>query len=250
MNRNLGFIGVGTIAELMIDRLASSEGFQGKIYLSPRNKDKSNYLSRKYKNVTRCDSNQEVVNYSDVLMISVLPYQIEEIVKEIKIRKNQRIVSVVSDATIDDIRKWSGNVDYIARMVPLPFVRNGSGPIATYSENNDHIEIFDCLGEIIMVENENELRIMLAFTSLMGYYNEMLLDIVKWGVSKGLKEKASIEYVSELFKELSNDIINISESEKMTSGGLNEITADYLKSKKIASHFIDALDKVGKRLSI
>jgi pyrroline-5-carboxylate reductase len=247
---NIGFIGVGNIAEPVIERIASNEGFGGRIYLSPRSINRSDMLSKKYKNIVQLDSNQEVADSSDILIVSVLPSQARGVIESLKFRKNHIIVSLVSDTAVENIRKWTGDVYSVARIVPLPFVRNGTGPVVVFAENREEMSVFNCLGELFFVENERDLKIMLTFTALMGGYNDLMFEIIYWGISKGLDKKETTKYVSSLFEALSGDIVNITGNEVMTSGGLNEMTLDYLKNKNINKHFLSALNNVGNRLEI
>jgi pyrroline-5-carboxylate reductase len=74
----IGFLGVGTVSTAVIEAMASRGGTQETIYLSPRGEKRSTELAAKYDHCIRLESNQAVIDASDMVVLSMLPNQIDE----------------------------------------------------------------------------------------------------------------------------------------------------------------------------
>ncbi|WP_182084384.1 NAD(P)-binding domain-containing protein [Aureimonas sp. ME7] len=110
----LGFIGTGTIAAAMVDGLRG-----GDILVSPRGTAVPAELSARHEGVRVADGNQSVVDGSDTVVLSVRPQVAEEIVRDLRFRRDQRVVSLIaatgstacaggSDRTLRSSRRSSG----------------------------------------------------------------------------------------------------------------------------------------------
>ena len=96
---NLGFIGTGKIASSVITGICRSKISFKKILVTKRNKTISQNLSKRFKKVTIAKDNQEIVNSCDWIFLSVTPTIGEKIIKNLKFRSNQTIISFISTIT-------------------------------------------------------------------------------------------------------------------------------------------------------
>ena len=64
----IGFLGVGTVSTAVIEAMASRGGTQETIYLSPRGEKRSTELAAKYEHCVRLESNQAVIDASDMVV--------------------------------------------------------------------------------------------------------------------------------------------------------------------------------------
>ena len=99
---SIGFIGVGALAEYTIKGLRGG-GYQGHIYLTPRNRETANLLAENF-NCEMQSSNQAVVDLSDTLVISTRPEHCLEALAELQLRPDQLLISVVAGIDIDTLR--------------------------------------------------------------------------------------------------------------------------------------------------
>ena len=95
----LGFIGTGKIASSVITGICNSKIKYKRIFISQRNKKISLSLKKKFKRVTISTTNQEIVDNSDWVFLSVTPTVGEKIVKNLKFKKNQKVISFISTIT-------------------------------------------------------------------------------------------------------------------------------------------------------
>ena len=70
---NLGFIGTGKIASSVIEGIFKSSIKINKIFISPRNKYLSKKLEKKYKKIIIARNNQEIIDNSKWVFLSVTP---------------------------------------------------------------------------------------------------------------------------------------------------------------------------------
>ena len=80
----LGFLGTGNITSDVINGICKSSLKFKQIVISPRNRIKANKLRKKFRKVYIAKNNQEVLNKSDWVFISLLPKVAEKILPELK----------------------------------------------------------------------------------------------------------------------------------------------------------------------
>ena len=69
----IGFIGTGYIAKSVITGILGSKLKINKIFISKRNKKISNFLSKKSRKIVIINNNQEIINRSNWVFLSVTP---------------------------------------------------------------------------------------------------------------------------------------------------------------------------------
>ncbi len=116
----LGFIGVGKITSSVIKGIKKSKLQNYKIIISPRNKELSKSLKKKYKNIQIAKSNQEVIDKSNWIFLAVTPVVGEKIIKDLKFKSNQTVVSFISTITLSQLKKAIKVKAKIIRAIPLP----------------------------------------------------------------------------------------------------------------------------------
>jgi pyrroline-5-carboxylate reductase len=102
---NIGFIGIGKIASSVIIGICSSKIKYKKIFISPRNKKISLKLKKKFNKIIISKNNQEVIDNSDWIFLSVTPEVGKKIIKDLKFRTNQKVISFISTITLSELKK-------------------------------------------------------------------------------------------------------------------------------------------------
>ena len=86
----IGIIGVGIIGSAVASGFCRSSQGELSLVLSPRGRERAAHLKEQYPDlVTVAASNQEVVDQSDWVILSVLPKQAEDVLKELHFRPEQ-----------------------------------------------------------------------------------------------------------------------------------------------------------------
>ena len=97
---NLGFIGTGKIASSVITGICKSKIKYKKIFISSRNRKISQVLKKKFKNIVISKNNQQIVDKCDWIFLSVTPTVGKKIIKDLKFKSKQTIISFISTITL------------------------------------------------------------------------------------------------------------------------------------------------------
>ena len=97
---NLGFIGSGKITSSVITGICKSSIKYDKIFISVRNKKISKGLKKRFKRIVIEKNNQKIVDKSKWVFLAITPAVGKKIIKDLKFRSSQTIVSFISTITI------------------------------------------------------------------------------------------------------------------------------------------------------
>src|SRR6056300_2051680 len=101
----IGFVGTGKIASSVIIGICNSKINYKQIIISPRNKKIAQSLKKRFKRIFISKTNQEIVDKSDWVFLYVTPTVGEKIIKHLKFRSNQKVISFISTITLSQLRK-------------------------------------------------------------------------------------------------------------------------------------------------
>ena len=162
---NLGFVGTGKIASSVISGIAKSNIKYKKIFISSRNKKIALSLRKKFKKIIISKTNQEIIDNSDWIFLSITPTVGEKIIKDLKFRSGQKVISFISTITLSQLKKMIKKKIDIVRAIPLPPISLKEGPIPICPPNKKIKKFFDHLGSTIEIKNE---KLSINFWSTSG----------------------------------------------------------------------------------
>ena len=87
---HLGFLGSGKITLSIITGIFNSKIKVKKIYISYRNKNISNKLSKKYKQIKVLKDNQQIIDKSNIVFLAVTPKVGNKILPKLKFKSNKK----------------------------------------------------------------------------------------------------------------------------------------------------------------
>ena len=256
MNKiNLGFIGTGKIASSVITGICASKILFTKILISPRNKKIADNLKKKFKKVIIAKNNQEIVNNCDWIFLSITPTIGKKIIKELKFRPNQTIISFISTITLVQLKKAIKVKTKIIRAIPLPPISLKKGPIPICPPNKKVKEFFNKIGTTIEIKNEKSSINFWSTSGMMAPFYELLRVMSNWLVKKGIKRDNAQKYITSLFLALSEDAVANSNinlkylvKDSQTPKGLNEQGIKELTKSGFYKKLEKTLNNIYKRL--
>jgi len=253
---NLGFIGTGKIASSVITGICSSKISFKKILVSKRNKTISQNLAKRFKKVTIAKDNQEIVNSCDWIFLSVTPTIGEKIIKNLKFRSNQTIISFISTITLAQLKKAITVKAKIIRAIPLPPISLKKGPVPICPPNKKVKVFFDKIGTTIEIKNEKSSINFWSTSGMMAPFYELLRMMTDWLVKRGVKRNNAQKYITSLFLALSEDAVANSKkdlkylvNESQTPRGLNEQGVKELTKAGFYKSLEKTLNSIHKRLN-
>ena len=252
----LGFIGTGKIASSVIIGICNSKIKYKQIIISPRNKKIALSLKKKFKKIIISKTNQEIVDKSDWVFLSVTPTVGEKIIKDLKFRSNQKVISFISTITLSQLKKMIKKKIDIIRAIPLPPISMKEGPVPICPPNKKVKAFFDKLGSTVEIKNEKLSINFWSTSGLMAPYYNMLDTISVWLNKKGVKKLDAQKYVTSLFLALSEDAVANSKKdlkflvkESQTPKGLNEQGVKELSKAGFYKSLEKTLNSIHRRLN-
>ena len=252
----LGFIGTGKIASSVITGICKSKIKFNKILVSARNKTVAQNLNKKFKKVTIAKNNQQIVDDCNWVFLSVTPSVGEKIIKNLKFKSNQTIISFISTITLARLKKDIKVRAQIVRAIPLPPISLKKGPVPICPPNRKVKEFFNHLGTTVEIKNEKSSINFWSTSGMMAPFYELLRVMTDWLVKSGVKRDNAQKYITSLFLALSEDAVVNSKlnlkhlvKESQTPKGLNEQGVRELTKAKFYKSIEKTLNSIHKRLS-
>lgn len=227
MTTSIGFLGVGTIAAATVRGLRAAWP-DLPIHLSPRSEKTSRTLADADAMITREGSNAAVVEASAVVVLSMLPTQVDDVVRDLPFRPDQIVVSCVAGTPLADVAALVAPARS-CRMVPLPMIARRDGPIVLYPALPAIHDIFSELGLVIVPADERDFATFAAGSAAMSSFFALENAISNWMAARGAEPASASAYVRSLFRALGQtgldagmaDVAGLVERHE-TPGGLNE----------------------------
>jgi len=252
----LGFIGTGKITSSVVTGICRSKVSFKKIILSPRNRNVAKRLQRKFKRVSIAKNNQEIVNSCSWIFLAITPTVGQKIIKNLKFKAGQTIVSFISTMTLPQLKKAIKVKATIVRAIPLPPISLKKGPVPMFPPNKKVKIFFNKLGTTIEISNEKLSKNFWATSGMMAPFYELLSTMSNWLVKRGVKRDKAQKYITSLFVALSQDaVVNSNKDlkhlvkESQTPRGLNEQGVKELRKAGFYRATEKTLNSILKRLN-
>ena len=252
----LGFIGTGKISSSVITGIDKSSINYDKIFISSRNKIIAKQLKKKFKKIFIEKDNQKIVDKCNWVFLAVTPAVGEKIIKNLRFKSNQTIISFISTITNSDLKKMIKVKADIVRAIPLPPISLMKGPVPICPPNKRVKNFFNKIGSTIEIKNEKLSINFWATSGMMASYYEMLKVMSEWLIKKGIRREDAQKYITSLFFALSEDAVVNSKKdlkhlvkESQTTKGLNEQGLQEMKKRKVYKSIVSSLNRIYKRLN-
>jgi pyrroline-5-carboxylate reductase len=251
----LGFIGTGRIASSVIVGICSSKIQFKNIIISSRNKKIALSLKKKFKKIIIAKDNQQIIDKCNWIFLSVTPEVGNKIIKKLKFRSSQIIVSFISTITLPELRKAVKVKAKIFRAIPLPPISLKKGPVPIFPPNKKVKAFFDKIGNAIEIKNEKLSINFWSTSGIMAPFYELLKVMSDWLVKRGIKRDNAQKYITSLFLALSEDALLNSKKDlkylvkdSQTPKGLNEQGLKELSKAGFYKSLQKTLNSIYKRL--
>ncbi len=257
--RKIGFIGTGVLASSIVKGICGYEGHEPlpgvEIVVSPRNGETSAELAALFPNVTVAASNQEVLDRSDWVFLSVVPRAAKEIVSGLAFRPDHVVISLVATKSVETVSSWTGPVARIVRMVPMPFIVHRIGPLAMYPHDRELEAFFAPLcEELVAMDAEGQMDLANVITSVTNSTYTLIQSVANWGETNGLSREASLRYTVSYFGALCGQIRGEHATElphfveERTPNGINDAILKYVTSRGSIDAWTEGMDMALARI--
>ena len=200
----LGFLGCGKISNAMVKGLCTLREKPKAIFVSKRNEIKSSQLKEAYPNIVEVsESNEYIVSNSDIVFLGLLPATAREILPKLNFQ-GKFVVSILAAVDYAEILQLTSVApDACLKIVPLPSVSNGWGPIVAYPKQSKVDHLIRLLGTLCSMDTEIEMKPIIAITGHISPFFELMKTTQDFLKSKGIPDDISRSYVASFYAGLS-----------------------------------------------
>jgi pyrroline-5-carboxylate reductase len=253
---NLGFIGTGKISSSVITGICNSKISFNKIIISSRNKTVAKNLKNKFKKIVIAKNNQQIVDQCNWVFLGVTPKVGEKIIKDLRFRSTQTVISFISTITLSQLKKAIKVKAKIIRAIPLPPISIKKGPVPICPPDKKVKAFFDKVGTTVEIKNEKSSINFWSTSGMMAPFYQLLSSMTDWLVKRGVKRNNAQKYITSLFLALSEDaVVNSNKDlkhlvkESQTPKGLNEQGVTELTKAGFYKSLEKTLNSIHKRLN-
>lgn len=201
-NRTIAFIGGGHITDIILSNLTKKEQIVAKhLIVSDPIKEKRRHLKNAY-GVSIASDNLAAMSTGDIIFINVLPNVVDEVIQELKkagVPENKVIVSVAAGIPMKVYDRLGSHIP-VVRALPNPPSQVGMGIAAlafnarvTEATKQDIFELFACLGEYVVVKEEQVNAVMALSSPTITYM--LFQSIVDAGIRAGIDRDTATKIV-------------------------------------------------------
>lgn len=173
VNKKLGFIGCGNMAQAIIGGIISSDIVSRENVMGSNSGDKNLNITKEKYGILTTHDNKEVAKFSDILFIAVKPHAYVSVIDEIKhyAKSDAIIITIAAGITINFMEKALGRSVKVVRTMPNTPALVGEGMTAVCSndmvskeELEEVLMLLRCFGKAEVIEE----RLMDAVPAVSG----------------------------------------------------------------------------------
>lgn len=193
---NISFIGYGNMAKAIAKGLMSNNAFLLQAASPSLTESRDGALKTTASNLKACQE-------AEVIILAVKPYQLADVLAEIKpaLRTEQLLISVAAGIDLNTLGKYSRPSQAIIRCMPNTASAIGEGMSAlignakvTESQKQLALRIFQSVGEVLWLDYEEQMHLVTAVSGSGPAYvyrimEAMILAATELGLPQTMAEK-------------------------------------------------------------
>ncbi|MCT8268817.1 NAD(P)-binding domain-containing protein [Afifella sp. JA880] len=251
-----GIIGVGAIAEAIVEGLCSVDVGAPAIVLSPRNAEIAADLEQRYASVTVAEDNQAVIDRSSVVILAVRPQDAAVALKDLVFPKERPVISLLARTPLAQLSSLVAPATKIARAIPLPPVRTRSGITPVFPAGGEAKTLFDRLGSAVELPSEESFEAFATASATVAAHFAYLDTIAGWLTAQNVPQKAASQYMAAVFAGVAGSLhedkpdFERLAKDHATPGGINEAFLTALTSAGVFDKVKDGLETLAAKTSL
>ncbi|MBZ5516565.1 MAG: pyrroline-5-carboxylate reductase [Acidobacteriia bacterium] len=200
--RKLALIGAGKIGEALLSSMLGAQLISvSRVVATDADPPRADYIGEKY-GVKALTDNRQAVAGADLVMLSVKPQQVREVLREIRkcLPKNSLVISVAASVTTALIEGELDRGHRVIRVMPNTpcLIRQGMtaicrGKHATQEDLKIAQAIFSAMGRTVVVDERHMDAITGLSASGPAYVYMIIESLAEGGVKLGLPRELSTE---------------------------------------------------------
>jgi pyrroline-5-carboxylate reductase len=253
MIESFGIIGVGHLASYIVEGLKQASP-ETRILLSPRNVKKSKDLARRFQ-VEIAQSNQDVVNRTNLIMITTRPEDTLTVSESLDFRSDQTIISVAVGLSLEHLLEPMSPAT-VVRAIPISCAAINQSPSLLYPDNPQARTLLSHLGQVHVLQNEAHFTSASAIGAFYGWIFALLDETISWTTQTGVRYQTARNLVLETVRGAVNMALKDPETDLKdildtlaTPGGITNQGLNILHQGQGLTIWSESLSAVNNRLS-
>lgn len=250
--KNIGIIGTGHLAGFLVEGLANTKR-DCQFFLSPRNTSKALKLADSF-GATIANNNQDVVDRSDLVIISVLPSQANDVVGSLTFEPHHCVLSAMAGVSYDQISELVAPAKAACTMMPGLSNSLGIGPSILHPSMAAAENFLGALGPVHVIDDWDTYQTASTFGGFSGNTFIFMKQIIDWFIAQNLDEETARQLVAETLRGNAEAILQspLSMEELIssiaTSGGITEYGATSLEQHGADKAWKAALNAINNKI--
>lgn len=251
----VAIIGAGNMGGAIARGLANGHYIKAEeITVSNPSQPKLDQLKAEHPHIHVTNSNKEAAEGADIVIIAVKPWKVEEVLKPLRLRQPQILVSVAAGLTFENLAHFVDPEMPIFRVIPNTAIAECASmtPIAARNASDEQIkmmiDLFNEMGLAILIE-EKQFAAATALTSCgIAYVLKYVQAAMQAGVEMGIRPNDAMKMVAQTVEGAAQLLLKnehthpVLEIEKVTTpGGITIKGVNALEHEGFTSAVIKAL---------
>lgn len=173
---DIGILGTGSIASALVEGIAP-DGHR--ITVSERSATRAARLAGMFANV-RVAPNQEVLDTSEVVFLGLLAAAAPKVLKGLRFRPDQRIISLMAGATLAELAPLVAPARAVAIALPFPGIAEGGSPVLLMGEDEPARTILGARNPIFVMQTAQELQAYLCAQAVLSPAVALVGETAGW----------------------------------------------------------------------
>lgn len=251
----VAIIGAGNMGGAIARGLASGHYIEAReIAVSNPSNEKLEKLKAEYPNIHTTNFNQEAAADADIVIIAVKPWKVEEVLKPLRLRRPQILISVAAGMTFEQLAHFVDPEMPIFRVIPNTAIAERasmtliSARNASEKQQQTMLDLFNEMGLSMLIEE----KLLAAATSLAScgtaYVLKYIQAAMQAGIELGIRPKDAMTIVAQTVEGAAQLLLNNEnahpalEIEKVTTpGGITIKGVNELEHNGFTSAVIKAI---------
>ncbi len=183
----LGILGIGHLATYTVTGLRRS-GDKRRIILSPRNAEQAKLLAKEF-DCEIAEDNQMVIDQSDMVLLAVRPFQLNDLLVSLHFPKEKIVVSAAAGVSLSQLREKADFPEKLGLILPGVSAENSQGFVPIYPDFAEIRSLSDALGKTTTFKQETQFDEAAAMACLNGWMYRFYDEQVKWLIEQGIDDE-------------------------------------------------------------
>lgn len=250
---DVAVIGVGSLAEAIVDGLCGDPAGPPSIALSPRNAERSARLADRHASCWVAGSNQAAVDSARTVLLAVRPQDAPDVLADLRLRPDHVVLSVMASIPLDRLASLVSPATDVSRAIPMTAVAGRRAITPVFPAGSAAESMFAGLGEALVCPTEKTIDAVSAASATVAAYFSYVGTIGHWLSTQGIQADAANRYVSGIFASVSEELGQGEDLATLltahaTPGGLNERIERTLREAGFYEHLESTIDGVYRSL--